>query len=199
VILQYGSRGSAVADLQRRLDISADGDFGPITRAAVEAFQRTHGLVVDGQAGPITLGALHRVGSWHAPKPRHIHSPAHRAPAGRAEQALHVAERYLGVRYVYGGESPSGFDCSGLVQYAYRQVGVSLPRTTYEQYRVGEPIPRSELQPGDLLFFDNVGHVGIYVGGGRFIHAPHTGTVVQFGTLSGWYAAHFVGARRVVR
>ena len=99
-----------------------------------------------------------------------------------------MAERYLGVRYEYGGESPSGFDCSGLVQYAYASVGIAIPRTTYSQYKVGTPVSRSELEPGDLLFFDHVGHVGIYVGGGRFIHAPHTGTVVQFGSLTGWYS-----------
>ncbi len=103
----------------------------------------------------------------------------------------------MGVRYVYGGESPTGFDCSGLVQYSYARVGISLPRTTYAQYASGQPVSRSELEPGDLVFFDGVGHVGIYVGGGRFIHAPHTGTVVQFATLSGWYGEHYVGARRV--
>ena len=210
-ILQYGSRGPLVADLQQRLGVTADGDFGPITRAAVEAFQSTHGLVVDGQAGPHTLGALHSVGSWHVPAGdlpqghshhhRHIHNPTHHhhhGSVGTAEAAVHIAERYLGVRYVYGGESPSGFDCSGLVQYAYAKAGVEIPRTTYSQYGIGEPVSRSELQPGDLLFFDHVGHVGMYVGGGRFIHAPHTGTVVQFGTLSGWYLQNFVGARRVV-
>ena len=209
-VVQYGSRGAMVVDLQKRLGIPADGDFGPITRAAVEAFQASHGLVVDGQAGAHTRATLHRVGSWHVPAadlPRghshhhqHIHHPKHQnGGVTRAERAVHVAERYLGVRYVWGGESPTGFDCSGLVQFAYNAIGISIPRTTYEQYRIGEPVSRDELEPGDLLFFDHVGHVGMYVGGGRFIHAPHTGTVVQFGTLSGWYAEHFVGARRVTR
>ncbi len=200
-ILQYGSRGAAVADLQRRLGVSADGDFGPVTRAAVEAFQSTHGLVVDGQAGYYTLTALHQVGSWHVPASslphHHVHQPTVHHAAGKAEQAVHMAERYLGVRYEYGGESPSGFDCSGLVQYAYARVGISIPRTTYAQYNVGTPVSRSELEPGDLVFFDHVGHVGIYVGGGRFIHAPHTGTVVQFGSLTGWYSQNYVGARRI--
>jgi peptidoglycan DL-endopeptidase CwlO len=207
LILQYGSRGSAVANLQWRLGLTADGDFGPITRAAVEAFQRTHGLVVDGQAGPQTLGELHRVRTWHVPAAdlprghsphhRHIHDPGAQRSVSRGEEAVHVAERYLGVRYVYGGESPSGFDCSGLVQYVFARIGISLPRTTYAQYASGRPVSRGELEPGDLLFFDAVGHVGIYIGGGRFIHSPHTGTVVQFGSLSGWYSEHFVGARRV--
>ena len=202
LILQFGSRGAAVADLQQRLGLSADGDFGPITKAAVKAFQSAHGLVVDGQAGPVTLGELHRLGSWHVPASslphQHIHQPTQAPAAGRAEQAVHMAERYLGVRYVYGGEGPSGFDCSGLVQYAYARIGISIPRTTYAQYSAGVPVSRSELEPGDLLFFDHVGHVGMYIGGGRFIHAPHTGTVVQIGVLSGWYSENYVGARRIV-
>jgi peptidoglycan DL-endopeptidase CwlO len=222
LVLRFGSHGRQVAALQRRLEIPADGDFGPITLAAVEAFQRTHGLVVDGQAGPHTLSALRRVGHWPAPRDtrgashrshgqsqhrahrsgRHhrSHGPAHHRPGATSsvgERAVRVAEGYIGVPYVWGGESPSGFDCSGLVQYVYGRVGVSLPRTSYEQYRAGRRVARSELRPGDLVFFDGAGHVGIYAGGGRFIHAPQTGTSVQFGTLSGWYLSNYTGAVRV--
>ncbi|MGN6379950.1 MAG: C40 family peptidase [Gaiellales bacterium] len=227
LVLRVGSTGAAVADMQRRLGIPADGIFGPITLAAVKAFQRSHGLVVDGQAGQFTLGALHSAGFWQAPafappaaasrpsrshhthhrRHRHERSPAHRhhhrnhRPASPGpslgERAVHVAEGYLGVPYVWGGESPAGFDCSGLVQYVYLRLGVSLPRTSYAQYNAGRRITRSELEPGDLVFFDGAGHVGIYVGGGRFIHSPHTGTSVQFGELSGWYLANYTGAVRV--
>jgi cell wall-associated NlpC family hydrolase len=105
--------------------------------------------------------------------------------------------QYLGVPYRWGGASPSGFDCSGLVMYAFAQVGVGLPHSSYAQYGMGSAVPRSDLQPGDLVFFDGLGHVGIYVGGGSFIHAPHTGTVVQISSLSGWYASTYVGARRI--
>ena len=110
---------------------------------------------------------------------------------------MHTAEQYLGVPYVWGGESPSGFDCSGLVQYVYGKLGVHLPRTSFAQYNAGRHVSRSDLRPGDLVFFDALGHVGIYIGGGRFIHAPHTGTRVQIGTLAGWYSEHWSGATRV--
>src|SRR6478735_1814339 len=112
-------------------------------------------------------------------------------------QAVAIAEQYLGVPYVWGGASPSGFDCSGLVMYVYGRLGVSLPHNAAAQYSMGTSVPRSDLQPGDLVFFDGLGHVGIYVGGGSFIHAPHTGTVVQISSLSGWYASAYVGARRI--
>ena len=90
-----------------------------------------------------------------------------------------VAMQYLGTPYVWGGASPGGFDCSGFVQYVYAQVGVSLPHNAASQYGYGTPVPISDLQAGDLVFFDGLGHVGIYIGGGQFIHAPHTGDVVK--------------------
>ena len=108
-----------------------------------------------------------------------------------------IAMRYLGTPYVWGGASPSGFDCSGFVMYVYGQMGVSLPHSSYAQYGYGSPVSMSQLQPGDLVFFDGLGHVGIYVGGGSFIHAPHTGDVVKISSLTGWYASTFVGGRRL--
>jgi cell wall-associated NlpC family hydrolase len=81
--------------------------------------------------------------------------------------------------------------------YVFAQVGVSLPHSSYAQYGYGSPVARGDLQPGDLVFFDGLGHVGIYVGGGSFIHAPHTGDVVKISSLSGWYASTYVGARRL--
>jgi cell wall-associated NlpC family hydrolase len=118
-------------------------------------------------------------------------------PSSVGARAVAVAMGYLGVPYVWGGASPSGFDCSGLVMYAFGQVGVRLPHSSYAQYGYGSPVAQGDLQPGDLVFFDGLGHVGIYVGGGSFIHAPHTGTVVQISSLSGWYASAYVGARRL--
>lgn len=106
---------------------------------------------------------------------------------------VEIALQYLGVPYVYGGSSPSGFDCSGLVQYVYRQVGVSLPRTSQSQFRVGQHVPADRvdlLQPGDLVFFGTDGdpsrvhHVGMYVGDGNYVHAPYTGTVVRINSLT---------------
>ncbi|HSC51925.1 MAG TPA: C40 family peptidase, partial [Gaiellaceae bacterium] len=119
------------------------------------------------------------------------------APASHYGGVVGIAMQYLGVPYVWGGASPSGFDCSGLVMYVFAQVGISLPHSSYAQYGMGSPVSRSDLQPGDLVFFDGLGHVGIYVGGGSFIHAPHTGDVVKISSLSGWYASTYVGARRL--
>ncbi len=110
-----------------------------------------------------------------------------------------IAMQYLGVPYVWGGASPAGFDCSGLVMYVYSQVGVSLPHYTGAQWNAGVPVSRSDLEPGDLVFFDGLGHVGIYIGEGEFIHAPQTGDVVKISSLGEtWYAATYDGARRII-
>ncbi len=120
------------------------------------------------------------------------------APPSQYSGVVAIAMRYLGVPYVWGGASPAGFDCSGFVMYVYAQVGVSLPHYTGAQWNVGVPVSRDQLEPGDLVFFNGLGHVGIYIGGDQFIHAPHTGTVVQISSLTGWYAATYVGARRII-
>jgi peptidoglycan DL-endopeptidase CwlO len=110
-------------------------------------------------------------------------------------QAAQIALQYLGVPYVWGGASPSGFDCSGLVMYVYAQLGISLPHYTVAQWNATLPVSQSDMQPGDLVFFDGLGHVGIYIGGGQFVDAPHTGTVVRIDSLSNF--GGFDGARRV--
>jgi peptidoglycan DL-endopeptidase CwlO len=107
--------------------------------------------------------------------------------------AASIALRYLGVPYVYGGSSPSGFDCSGLVMYVYAQLGISLPHYTVAQWNATEPI--SSPAPGDLVFFNGLGHVGIYIGGGRFVDAPHTGSVVRIDSIANF--GGYDGARRV--
>ncbi len=110
-------------------------------------------------------------------------------------QAVAIAEQYLGVPYVWGGASPDGFDCSGLVMYVYAQLGVSLPHNALMQYNALPHVPTSDLEPGDLVFFYGFGHVGIYIGGGMIIHAPHSGTVVQISSMSG--EGSIAGAARV--
>jgi cell wall-associated NlpC family hydrolase len=120
------------------------------------------------------------------------------APPSQYGGVVGIAMRYLGTPYVWGGASPAGFDCSGFVMYVYAQVGVSLPHNAAAQYGYGTPVSKDQLQPGDLVFFDGLGHEGIYVGGGSFIHSPHTGDVVKISSLSdSWYASTYVGARRL--
>jgi peptidoglycan DL-endopeptidase CwlO len=120
------------------------------------------------------------------------------APPARYGGVVGIAMQYLGVPYVWGGASPSGFDCSGFIMYVYNQVGVSLPHHAASQYGSGSPVSRDALEAGDLVFFNGLGHAGIYIGGGQFIHAPHSGDVVKISSLSdSWYAATWVGARRL--
>jgi cell wall-associated NlpC family hydrolase len=120
------------------------------------------------------------------------------APPTQYAGAVGIAMQYLGDPYVWGGSSPAGFDCSGFVAYVYAQLGVSLPHNSGAQWGYGVPVDRADLQPGDLVFFDGLGHVGIYVGGGAFIHAPHAGDVVKISSLGeAWYAATYNGARRI--
>ena len=119
------------------------------------------------------------------------------APPARFGGVVGIAMRYLGVPYRWGGASPSGFDCSGFTMYVYAQVGVSLPHYTGSQWAMGTPVSRDQLQAGDLVFFNGLGHMGIYVGGNNFIHAPHTGDVVKISSMTGWYSSTYVGARRL--
>ena len=130
-------------------------------------------------------------------------SGAYTTPASSSKGGSIVANarKYLGVRYVYGGTTPRGFDCSGLVQYVCKAVGISVNRTAASQFSNGRAVNKSDLQPGDLVFFaksKRISHVGIYIGGGQMIHAPHTGDVVRVASInSGYYKRTYVGARRV--
>lgn len=123
------------------------------------------------------------------------------APSSKGQAIVNAAAKYIGVRYVYGGTSPSGFDCSGLVQYACREVGISVNRTSRSQYSNGVAVSKSNLQPGDLVFFSKgsgISHVGIYAGNGQVIHAPSPGKRVCYIALSKICSySTYVGARRV--
>jgi cell wall-associated NlpC family hydrolase len=113
-------------------------------------------------------------------------------------RAAQVALSYLGTPYHWGAEGPGGFDCSGLVQWAYAHEGVSIPRVTSQQIRAGTYVPRDQLAPGDLVFFDGGHHVGMYLGQGAFVQAPHTGDVVKVSTLaSGYYSSEYFAGIRV--
>ena len=102
-----------------------------------------------------------------------------------ADQAIAFARQQLGKPYVWGATGPSSFDCSGLTQAAYKAAGITLPRTTYEQVDIGTRVSKDDLRPGDLIFFySDVSHVGLYIGNGEMIHAPHTGTVVKIAPIT---------------
>ena len=116
------------------------------------------------------------------------------------DEGLHVsryARHFVGVPYRYGGASPrSGFDCSGFVAFVYLHFGVKLPHYTFSQFARGRRVARRRLEPGDLVFFDGLNHVGLYVGRGRFIHAPHTGARVRVDRIRD--GGRFAGARRIL-
>lgn len=124
------------------------------------------------------------------------HTPTEGAKPG----AVQVAYNNLGSRYRYGGTSRGGFDCSGFTRYVYSKQGVSLPHSSSQQFKHGTPVPKSQLKPGDLVFFSrggrSVGHVGVYVGGGKFIHASNPRGGVKVSNLD-TYSGKYKGARRV--
>jgi cell wall-associated NlpC family hydrolase len=123
--------------------------------------------------------------------------PAHHS-GGLGARAAQLSRRYAGIRYAWGGATPrQGFDCSGLVQYVYGRLGVELPRVTYDQWHAGRHVKRADLRPGDLVFFHHLGHVGIFLGHGWFMSAPHSGARVHPSRMHGWYEAHYQGAVRI--
>lgn len=120
-----------------------------------------------------------------------------------ASRIVATAKQYIGVPYVWGGSTPNGFDCSGFVQYVFNRHGITLPRTTTEQYRIGSYVSKSNLKIGDLVFLQNtyregISHVGIYVGDGKMIHASSSKGVVISDLSSSYYTNHYYGARRVL-
>jgi cell wall-associated NlpC family hydrolase len=194
--LRPGDSGARVKALQRALGITADGTFGPATKRAVIAFQRSHGLEAKGVVGPLTAKALGLTGGAVRSAPA-----APGAPQGQgAAAAVAAAQAKVGSSYAAGGTGPNSFDCSGLVQYAFKQAGVTLPRSSFAQYGVGTSVPKSGIQAGDVVFFNTNGpgasHDGIAVSPTRAISATSHG-VMEHSLVDSYWGSHYVGARRV--
>jgi len=176
---------------RRQLLSSIKGEIARI-RAAEEAQQRQLAAAARSRLSGVQLPVADGLGvSASTPEGSTV------APPNVHGGVVGIAMRYLGVPYVWGGSTPRGFDCSGFVAYVFAQIGVSLPHSSYAMYGMGTPVSISQLQPGDLVFFTGASHMGIYIGGGQFIHAPHTGDVVKISSLSGYYSSNFAGARRL--
>ncbi len=174
---QQAQAQQAAGDLKQKKD-SADAASKKIKKAISSQRSLVVRLGGGSNSGPIG-------GTYNGPA------------SGDARVVLKWAYSKIGTPYVYGGTGPNGYDCSGFAMMAWRQAGVSLPRVVPDQYNATRRVSRANLQPGDLVFFDSLGHVGIYVGGGTFIHAPHTGTSVQTESLNNaYYSSHFYGAGR---
>lgn len=140
-------------------------------------------------------GLAEQIATWRDVDAWLAHRSELRRPAERNAEAAAVAMEYRGTPYVYGGGSPSGFDCSGLVSFAYARVGTAMPHNTNAIWSAFRKVPRRDLRVGDMVFFSGLGHMGIYVGRGRYVHSPHSGDVVRVEALAA--RDDYVGAVRV--
>ncbi|MEW6583061.1 MAG: NlpC/P60 family protein [Actinomycetota bacterium] len=186
------------------LYLGLDGERAATNRAA----DRSRRLVYGTSRRPLEIGFPGVAPLGFVPDPGRpevvADAPARPIPGARpgvGAAALDLAMTQIGVPYEWGGESPGGFDCSGLVYWAYAKVGIALPRVAEDQAAVGYPVRRGELLPGDAVFFaDSSGyihHMGLYIGAGRFVHAPQSGDTVRVQSMtSGYYARQYAGARR---
>jgi peptidoglycan hydrolase-like protein with peptidoglycan-binding domain len=217
--IYYKDKGADIEDMQGRLKVlgyyksKPNGYFGGSTLTALKGFQKTNGLKADGKAGRDTLLKLYskkakKAGKNYAP-PKPKPAPKPKPVIGgktKIEKLINYAKAYLGRRYRRGGNGPSSFDCSGYVSYCLKYVGVKLPRTSasqsrMEQYQKIDNI--ADLKPGDLMFFKThssatIGHVGVFIGGGKFIHcAPRVGVQIRDLTKGSYYYGRFRWGRRV--
>jgi cell wall-associated NlpC family hydrolase len=205
-LAKNGMRGELVTQLQKDLvklgymNIEPTGYFGSITKDAVKNFQKKYGLAVDGVAGEQTFSKLDAVLGRQT-----IKTASRSASSDVVSDMITYAKRFLGTKYVWGGTTTKGFDCSGFVKYVFSHFDISLSRTSSAQSKCGTYVKKSNLVAGDLVFFDtnggkkNITHVGIYIGGGKFIHASSSHKKVVISDItSGYYSQKYITARRVI-
>lgn len=210
VTLSLGSRGADVKVLQQKLNslgywCNADGVFGTWTEKMVIKFQSEHGIKPTGIVAKVTSSRLIALTTKTTTTttsttttPVTITVPA----VDKATAIINTAKTHMGVPYVWGGSTPSGFDCSGFTSYVMAQNGITIPRTAALQFGTGTPIQRANLKIGDLVFFttytEGASHVGFYLGDGNFIHASSAAGKVTISNLntSTYYSSRFLGGRR---
>lgn len=203
-VMSNGMRGDSVALLQKDLkqlgfmSVNPTGYYGDITETAVKNLQKKYKLKIDGIAGPQTLGKIDNLLGRKTTTSRGSTSRS-------AQSIITYSKKFLGVRYVWGGSTAKGFDCSGFVKYVFKHFGISLNRTSRSQASQGLKVKKANLKAGDLVFFDTNGglnrinHVGIYIGGGKFIHSSssHKGVVIS-SLNKGFYSKTYMTARRIL-
>lgn len=206
-LLRLGSRGDDVQALQNALNElgyacgKPDGIFGRMTYNAVVNYQRSQGLSTDGIVGTQTIDAINNKQSNIPSKP----SIPDRGNGGKdiKTDIVKTAKKYLGTPYIYGGSTTAGFDCSGFTQFVYRQLGITIPRTSTTQARAGIEISKDDLEIGDLLIFANsansaIGHTAIYLGNDQFIHSSSSAKAVIISDINNvYYSPRFYYGRRV--
>ena len=214
--LSKNSKGNDVLTLQKKLyligyDITEfDGVYGVETEKAVSAFQRDNKITVTGVVTNVTWRALRKAKEKKgrvlpAIKPNSTVKPTKpvaNSVAGDANAIVSTARQFMGVPYLFGGTTPKGFDCSGLVQYVYQMNGITIPRLADEQFKIGKSVSRNQLTAGDLVFFNTdskgISHCGIYIGDGKFLHASSSRGVRVDSLDNEYWKPKYVGARKVV-
>lgn len=226
-ILKQGSEGHDVLILQQNLNalgynVEPDGVFGYTTYRAVIAFQRDEKLEINGTVNRETWRALKKRAavkktkqdekqaetpkdaSKNESKSEKVPESAPFLPKNKVDAIIKTAKKHIGTRYCFGGTTPKGFDCSGFVQYVFKQNGFSIPRTADEQYNLGQRVKkRVELEPGDLVFFSTyekgASHCGIYLGKNQFIHVSSSKGVRIDSLEDSYWKPRWFGGKHIVK
>ncbi|KWU60999.1 MULTISPECIES: C40 family peptidase [Priestia] len=205
-VLKQGMTSSDVQKLQQILkqkgyfkNSTTTTYFGSITKQAVVNFQKANKLVADGIVGPATWRALGSSGSATAPSPSKPVPPSN-ASTSSASKLINTGKKYIGVKYVWGGTTPSGFDCSGFLDYVYKEaLGIKLPRTVADIYKVGVSVKSPSV--GDLVFFETYkpgpSHAGIYLGNGQFLQAGSSTGVTISSMSNSYWSQRYLGAKKI--